>query len=73
MIVNGNWGTGAGQGCTTNRFGYCEMSVTAIKLTVAARTYTIDSLALAGRVYLPSANHDPDGDSDGTVIVVPRP
>jgi hypothetical protein len=73
VIVNGQWDTGAGQGCTTNRFGYCEMSVVGIPLTVGSRTFTITSLSASGRVYLTAANHDPDGDSNGTTITVNRP
>jgi hypothetical protein len=29
-------------------------------------------VALAGYTYLPDDNYDPDGDSDGTAIVVTR-
>jgi hypothetical protein len=41
---------------------------------VASRTFTVTNLAASGsRPYLASANHDPDPDSDGTVITAPRP
>jgi hypothetical protein len=30
-------------------------------------------LSVSGRAYVPSANHDPDGDSTGTAIVITRP
>jgi hypothetical protein len=34
---------------------------------------TIDSVSAAGMTYQASANHDPDGDSDGTSITVLAP
>jgi hypothetical protein len=33
-------------------------------------TFTMSNLALVSGVYVPSANHDPDGDSNGTTIQV---
>jgi len=36
-------------------------------------TFTVSGLTASGRIYLPSANSDPDGDSDGTTIVVNQP
>lgn len=35
-------------------------------------TFEIVSVTLAGETYVPSANHDPDGDSDGTTVVINR-
>jgi hypothetical protein len=37
---------------------------------VTSVTFRIISVEKAGYPYNPAANHDPDGDSDGTVIVV---
>jgi hypothetical protein len=52
--------------------GGCGYFVTS-RLNKKQETYTVSifNLVLAGAVYDPSANHDPDGDSNGTVIVVP--
>jgi hypothetical protein len=36
-------------------------------------TFTVTTIVATGRSYDPSRNHDPDGDSDGTSIVVTRP
>jgi hypothetical protein len=36
-------------------------------------TFTVTSVTLAGSTYTPTANHDPDGDSTGTMITVIRP
>jgi hypothetical protein len=73
VAVVGLWDNGTGQSCTTNRFGYCELSLVGIKLTVPTRSFTITTLAQSGRTYAPLDNHDPDGDSSGTSIVVARP
>jgi hypothetical protein len=52
--------------------GGCGYFVTS-RLHRRQETYTVSifNLVLAGAVYDPSANHDPDGDSNGSVIVLP--
>jgi len=73
VTVRGSWDNGTVQSCISNRTGYCEMSLVAISLTVPTRTFTITSLTVTGRTYLPAMNHDPDADSNGTSIAVNRP
>lgn len=36
-------------------------------------TWTVSGVGAARRVYRPGANHDPDGDSNGTTITIPKP
>jgi hypothetical protein len=36
-------------------------------------TFTVSNVTLAGNTYNASANHDPDGDSNGTSITVLQP
>ena len=36
-------------------------------------TFTVLDVTLASKTYVAEANHDPDGDSDGTTIVVTKP
>jgi hypothetical protein len=36
-------------------------------------TFTVTGASLGGWIYEGSANHDLDGDSSGTVIVIDRP
>ena len=36
-------------------------------------TFTVLDVTHASKTYVPGANHDPDGDSDGTTIVVTKP
>jgi subtilisin len=73
VTVRGNWSTGAAASCITNQFGYCEMSLIAISLTVPSRGFTVSSLTATNKTYLSALNHDPDADSSGTSIVVNRP
>jgi hypothetical protein len=42
-----------------------------IRKNSATATFTVSSLT--GAPYAAEANHDPDGDSDGTTITVSRP
>jgi hypothetical protein len=58
--------------CTaaTNTSGFCNLNSPVMPATVTSVTFRIVSVEKAGYLYGSSANHDPDGDSDGTVIVV---
>jgi hypothetical protein len=67
--VSGGVGT---QTCTTVASGVCEVSVV-VGDAVPSLTFTVTSLSKAGFSYDASANHDPDPDSNGTVIVVNQP
>jgi hypothetical protein len=65
-----NGGTGT-RNCTTGPGGIC--TVTRAKLRGSSVTFTVTSVTHATLAYVSGANHDADGDSNGTVIVVPRP
>ncbi len=73
--VSGNWSAGAnGSGsCVTDGTGRCSVAKTNIKGNVSGVTFTVTSVSSAGNVYSAVANHDPDGDSNGTTIVVTAP
>jgi len=74
VLVTGAWSAGAkgSASCTTASDGTCPVTKTNLSSRTASVTFTITSLTRSGYVYtLP--NHDPDGDSNGTVIVVPKP
>jgi PKD repeat protein len=70
--VQGTWSGGAsGSGsCLTGADGTC--TVLSVKIAIAQQTvsFAVDGVAHATLPYQPALNHDPDGDSDGTVIVV---
>lgn len=77
-VVSGTWSVG-GSGtvtCTTNASGQCSLtrggfskaSVSSVNFTVSSATHAAQALA-----YQSSANHDADGDSNGTLITVVLP
>ena len=73
--VSGTWsgGVSASGSCTTGPAGGCGVTSPAIHKKNPSVTWTVGGVSAAGKVYQPSANHDPDGDSNGTTITVPRP
>jgi choice-of-anchor B domain-containing protein len=73
--VNGSWSTGAnGSGsCVTNASGQCSITKNNIKRNSSSVTFAVTSLSQASLVYSAGLNHDPDGDSNGTTIVVAKP
>lgn len=68
--VSGSWSSGGTSSSTTDAAGLCTLSSGALKKSV---TFRVDTVSGAGFAYEPGANHDPDGDSDGTSLFVPRP
>ena len=62
-----------GGSCTTDNNGQCTVSKTNIKGNVGSVTYTVNNVTHSSSTYDPGINDDPDGDSDGTTITVPKP
>ncbi|HEY7407646.1 MAG TPA: CARDB domain-containing protein [Gemmatimonadaceae bacterium] len=62
--------------CTTGSGGgngTCIVLFPSISLGAAQIRYTVTSVTRTGFTYQSAANHDPDGSSNGTFIIVPRP
>jgi hypothetical protein len=75
VLVTGTWSAGA-KGtvtCSTGTAGTCQLIKTNLSSKTASVTLTINSLSKSGYIYKATANHDPEIDSNGTVIVVKRP
>jgi subtilisin family serine protease len=72
--VSGAWSSGASGSatCTTNSSGICTVSKTGVSIKTTSVTFTVRSVVLAPFTYKAAANHDPDADSNGSVIVVTR-
>ena len=70
--VYGKWTNGAtGNGsCVTNSSGICSISMPSIQSSVKKITFTVTKVVYTGRTYQAASNHDPDGDSNGTSIIV---
>jgi hypothetical protein len=71
VAVSGNWSNGASGGgsCSTGGSDVCTITKGGLKGNVSSVTFTVTSVT--GAPY-DGANHDPDGDSNGTVISVNR-
>lgn len=57
--------------CTTSRKGSCKVSSPAT--TAPSVSFSVTGIAYTTLVYSPSDNHDPDSDSNGSQITVPKP
>ncbi len=75
VAANGNWSNGASgrASCTTGTNGQCTISKSNITNKITNVTFTISSLIKTGWAYSSVANHDPDGDSNGTQIIIRKP
>jgi hypothetical protein len=58
--------------CRTGTVGTCTVTITKIPLGLSELTFGVTNATHATLTYDSTANHDPDGDSSGTKIVIPR-
>jgi len=76
VVVTGSWSAGAtgSASCTTGTNGACTVQKTKLsRASVASVTFSVTGATKSGWTYTSAVNHDQDGDSTGTVIVVARP
>ena len=75
--VSGSWIAGANgsASCDTDGNGQCTLVKQNVKSNVATVTLSITGVTHASEplTYDGNANHDADGDSNGTVITVSKP
>ena len=73
--VTGKWSNGAtgNASCTTNSAGQCTINKPKLLTSVSSVTFTVTKVNLRGQTYSAASNHDPDGDSNGTYIIVQKP
>jgi thermitase len=74
-VVTGTWSGGAaGSGtCTTGGNGTCVIVSSSLRKKDGVATFTVTGVAASGLGYSAAQNHDPDGDSTGTVISIAKP
>jgi hypothetical protein len=74
-LVSGAWSNGASgsASCTTDSAGVCTVSKNNIRNNFTSVTFTVNSVTHSTLIYNSPDNHDPDGDSNGTAIVVNKP
>jgi PKD repeat protein len=70
--VSGTWSPSTPASCTTNAIGQCSVSLSVPNKTSSV-TFTVSGVASGSATYKPANNHDPDGDSNGTGIILRKP
>jgi hypothetical protein len=72
--VSGSWSGGAtgSASCTTDAAGRCSVTKGGIKKAQTTVTFSVTGVGPASLNYSAGANHDSDGDSNGTAIVINR-
>ena len=75
VTVNAAWSggiTGTGK-CTTGSNGQCSITSGRVPLQAGSVNFTVTKAARSSYLYLASANHDPETDSNGTAITLYKP
>ena len=74
-VVTGTWSGGFSgiASCTTDTSGRCTVVTGSILNKKTSATFTVISVTGSGLSYASGANHDSDGDSNGSQITVNRP
>ena len=71
-VVTGSWSVGGMSSCTTNASGRCAVSRAGIPKNTGSVIFTVTNVTRAPFGYKNEANHDPDGDSNGTILTVTK-
>ena len=71
-VVSGAWSTGGTSQCTTGVYGRCDIRLSDLPNKVHSVIFTVNDVQRSRGIYEPTANADPDGDSNGTQITVAR-
>jgi hypothetical protein len=69
--VSGIWGSSTSVSCTTDASGSCSTTVSVRRAPSAS--FSVTNIVYTGSTYNAGDNHDPDGDSNGTMITVNAP
>jgi len=72
-VVRGVWSNGLTASCTTSLGGTCSIGSGSLARKIQSTTFRVTSVTSGSSIYDAAANHDPDGDSNGTSIIVSRP
>jgi hypothetical protein len=74
VLVSGNWTGGAtgAASCTTGSTGFCEVRKTNLKPSVSSVSFTVTAASKSGYSYASGANHDVDGGTNGTTVIVAK-
>ncbi len=72
-VVRGAWSNGLTATCTTTIGGTCSVGSGSLARKIQSTTFRVTSVTAGSSIYESAANHDPDGDSNGTSITIRRP
>ena len=72
-LVRGTWGNGLTGTCTTSAAGTCSVGSGSLAQKVKSTTFQVTSVTAGDLTYNSNGNHDPDGSSNGMLIVINRP
>ena len=59
--------------CTTSGSGTCQISVSNLRKRDASVTFTVTGITASGATYTSGSNHDVDGGTNGTSVVITKP
>jgi hypothetical protein len=72
--VSGHWSNGITAKYTTDGGGHCGFAAQKFSnKEYSSVTFSVTGITHSSLSYAPGTNHDPDGDSDGTSIIIARP
>lgn len=71
--VTGKWSDNTTATCTTDSSGRCSVTKNRISNATTSISYSVTGVSKSGYTYNSALNHDPDTDSNGTVIVINKP
>jgi len=73
VSVRGLWnGANPEVGCVTSAAGTCSVVLSNLPNSIKTVSFAVTGMTLSGYVYKSSANHDPDGSSNGFSVTVKR-
>ncbi|MDP9353231.1 MAG: hypothetical protein M3P51_17055, partial [Chloroflexota bacterium] len=72
--VSGKWSYSTSTvSCKTDSTGKCRITSGRISKNTSSVSFTVTGISRGSDTYDTTKNHDPDGDSDGTTITIPKP
>ncbi len=73
VTVVASWSEGTAASCVTDGSGVCDLNLINIRRNLGSVTLMVNDITGSGWGYDSGANHDPDGDSNGTAITLLKP
>ena len=68
--VTGVWSNGSTASCTADHLGVCTVARHGLPNSTPSTTFTVQSVVSGAAIYSAAANHDSDGETNGTSVIV---